>query len=113
MQTSHVWRTRVIGVFLLTMTLGTNPVGAQEFSASNRVRKKTYLKTRTDDLSLVSTTSFKNIFTPTSITCPGRSGTCTVRIEVSVVMSPIDSYEGVWLRGGSRRPHRSHTGRTG
>jgi hypothetical protein len=98
MQTYRVWLTPVIGVFLLTMALGTNPVGAQELSASNRVLKKTYLKTRADDLSLVSTTSFKNIFTPASITCPARSGTCTVRIEVSVVMSPIDSYEGVWLR---------------
>jgi hypothetical protein len=97
MQTAHVWRTRVIGVFLLTMTLGTNPVGAPELSAPNRVLKKTYLKTRADDLSL-STIAFENIFTPTSITCPRTSGTCTVRIEVSVVMSPTDSYEGVWLR---------------
>jgi hypothetical protein len=98
MQTYRVWLTPVIGVSLLTMTLGTNPVGAQEFSASNRVLKKTYLKTRADEISL-STIAFENIFTPTSITCPRTAGTCTVRIEVSVVMSPTDdSYEGVWLR---------------
>ena len=62
---------------------GASLVAGQEVSLPNLALKKTYLKTRSEQLEL-SHLSWKSIFSPTTITCPGTSGTCTARIEVSV-----------------------------
>ncbi len=64
---------------------GASLAAAQEVSLSNLALKNTYLKTRSDTLGLSWQTPWTNIFSPTTIRCPGTSGTCTARIEVSVV----------------------------
>ena len=63
---------------------GAGLVAAQEVSLSNLALKNTYLKVRSEQLELLWNSSWKNIFSPTVITCPGTSGTCTAQIEVSV-----------------------------
>ena len=88
---------------------GASLVAAQEVSLSNLALKKTYLKVRTDALEL-SASSWKNIFSPTAITCPGTSGTCTARTEVSVEFFPAhtldqdDIVECRVIRGGIIAP---------
>jgi hypothetical protein len=64
---------------------GARPIGAAEVFIPDLVLKKTYVKTATEDdgLFLFHNQPFKSIFTPTPITCPGPSGTCTARVEVS------------------------------
>lgn len=61
---------------------GAGLLAAQEVTLSNLALKNTYLKGRSEFLEL--STSWKHIFSPTTITCPGTSGTCTARVEVSV-----------------------------
>ena len=66
---------------------GAGLLAAQEVSLSNLALKNTYLKTRSDSFEL-SVTSWTSIFSSTAITCPGTSGTCTARIEVSMRFEP-------------------------
>ncbi len=54
---------------------------AEEGSASNLKLIKTWIKTR-DDTVVLGTTPV-DIFTPTTVTCPGSAPSCTLRIEVS------------------------------
>jgi hypothetical protein len=69
---------------LAVLAGGASFVAAQEVSLSNLALKNTYLKTRSDKLELSTSASWTSIFSPTTITCPGTSGTCTARIELSV-----------------------------
>ncbi len=81
MRKCRVWVKTALGA-LAVVVGGASLVAAQEVSLSNLALKKTYLKTRSDLLEL--STSWKSVFSSTAITCPGTSGTCTARIDVSV-----------------------------
>src|SRR5688500_5346229 len=63
-------------------------VAAQEISAPNRVLRRSHLATKTTFVAI--STTFANVFDPTTIGCPGAAGTtCTVRVEVSAVLRDI------------------------
>jgi hypothetical protein len=73
----------VLGASAVITAAGGVLAGAEEVSVPNLVVKKTYLKTTSDSFEL--SPSWRNIFSATSITCPGTSGTCAARIEASAV----------------------------
>ncbi len=92
MRKYRVWVKTALGALALVAG-GASLAGAEEVSLSNLLPQKTYLKTNNDTLTIIpSDPLWNDIFTPTSITCPGRSGTtCTARIEVSAVFEPNPS----------------------
>jgi len=70
--------------------------------------KNTYVKGRSDPFNV--SPSWTSIFSPTAIMCPGSSGTCSARIEVSVrffINHSFDFYDVVHcrvIRGGILAP---------
>lgn len=72
----------LIALLMLALSLGTmGSADATEESALSRSLKKTHIKT--EDATLELTTTLVDAFTPTTVNCPGGSGTCTFRVEVS------------------------------
>jgi hypothetical protein len=69
-----------------------NQAAAAEVSLSDLALKKTYLKIalQADTIAL---SGWKQVFSPTAITCPGTGGTCTARITLSVELSTFDKGE--------------------
>src|SRR5262249_9593245 len=65
------------------------PAGAAEVSLSNLALKNPYLKLAPEADS-VALSGWKQLFSPTSITCPGPGGICTARITLSVVLSTFN-----------------------
>ncbi len=91
MRKSRVWVKTALCA-LAVVVGGASLVAAQEVALSNLALKKTYLKVRSESLKLL--TSRTNIFSPTTITCPGTSGTCAARIGVSVEATDLDAVAG-------------------
>jgi hypothetical protein len=77
----RAWLIPALSVLLVATMAVPERLQAQELSFPNRVLKNTYMKARSDELPLAK--SYKSVFSPTSIVCPGSEGTCTARIEVS------------------------------
>ena len=79
-------RVTALAALAVVAASGARPIGAAEVFFPDLVLKKTYVKTATENDSLFlfhNQFVWKSIFTPTPITCPGPSGTCTARVEVS------------------------------
>jgi hypothetical protein len=63
--------------------------------APNLSLKQTHLGTLRSSLRL--NNLYKNVFPSTVVSCPG-AGTCTIRAEVSALLSAIDANEGVYAQ---------------
>jgi hypothetical protein len=85
MRRSRLWVTTALGVWAAVAACGGSLAGAGEVFLPDLALKKTYLKTLSPPVEPIelSTTAWRSIFSPTLIACPGTSGTCTARIELS------------------------------
>jgi len=81
------FRTGIALVLWLSVGPNTGSTYAAEVSATNLALQKTTLKTV--DTSLGLSTTPANAFSQSTINCPGTSGTCTVRVEVSSQFSDL------------------------
>jgi hypothetical protein len=84
--------TVAFGAWVVAAPHAASLAGAAEVSLSDLVLKKTYLKAA-PDADAVGLSGWRNVFSPTSITCPGTDGTCTARITLSVDLSTFDKGE--------------------
>ncbi len=106
MRKCRVWVKTALGA-LAVVAGGASLAGAEEVSLSNLLLQKTYLKTNNDgftfqtesNVAITGDPLWNDLFTPTSITCPGRSGsTCTARIKVSAIFEQGGSGASVQCR---------------
>ena len=82
MRKCRVWtKTALCALAMVAGGAGIVAAQAPEVSLSNLALKNRYLKMASEPFWL-GHPQWTNIFSPTAITCPGASGTCTAEIEV-------------------------------
>lgn len=87
MRSKRYRRLVLAGSLTSLIWLGDAAMRAQELTAQNRFLIWTHMATK--NVAMWIFTDWVDVVNPTNINCPGTSGTCTVRVEVSFVLRDI------------------------